>query len=135
MSMTDPVADMLTRIRNATIAGHRRVDIPASKTKRAVAKVLLEQGYVQNVQDVDEGPQGLVRISLKYYERDGKSIGVIEGIRRVSKPGRRTYANKDSIPKVRGGYGIAIVSTNQGIMTDHQCRRNGVGGEILCEIW
>ncbi|HPF35212.1 30S ribosomal protein S8 [bacterium] len=135
MSMTDPVADMLTRIRNATIAGHRRVDIPASKTKRAVAKVLLEQGYVQNVQDVVEGPQGLVRITLKYFEREGKQLGVIEGIRRVSKPGRRMYANKDSIPKVRGGYGIAIVSTNQGIMTDHQCRRNGVGGEILCEIW
>jgi len=135
MSMTDPVADMLTRIRNATIAGHRRVDIPASKTKTAVAKVLLEQGYVQNVQEIDEGPQGLVRIGLKYFERDGKSLGVIEGIRRVSKPGRRMYANKDSIPKVRGGYGIAIVSTNQGIMTDHQCRRNGVGGEILCEIW
>jgi len=133
--MTDPVADMLTRIRNATIAGHRRVDIPASKTKRAVAKVLLEQGYVQNVQDVVEGPQGLVRITLKYFEREGKQLGVIEGIRRVSKPGRRMYANKDSIPKVRGGYGIAIVSTNQGIMTDHQCRRNGVGGEILCEIW
>ena len=135
MSMTDPVADMLTRIRNATIAGHRRVDIPASKTKKAVAKVLLEQGYVQNVQDVVEGPQGLVRITLKYFEREGKQLGVIEGIRRVSKPGRRMYANKDSIPKVRGGYGIAIVSTNQGIMTDHQCRRNGVGGEILCEIW
>ena len=102
---------------------------------RQLAEALLEQGYVQNVQDVVEGPQGLVRITLKYFEREGKQLGVIEGIRRVSKPGRRMYANKDSIPKVRGGYGIAIVSTNQGIMTDHQCRRNGVGGEILCEIW
>ena len=135
MSMTDPVADMLTRIRNAITAGHRRVDIPASKTKRALADVLLKQGFIQGMQDIDDGPQGSVRVALKYYERDGKSTGVIEGIRRVSKPGRRVYANKDSIPKVRGGYGIAILSTNQGIMTDHQCRRNGVGGEILCEIW
>ncbi len=135
MSMTDPIADMLTRIRNATQAGHRRVEIPASGTKRAIARVLLEQGYVAAVEDVDEGPQGKVRITLKYYERDGQPTGVIEGIRRVSRPGRRVYADKNSIPKVRGGYGIAIVSTNQGIMTDHQCRRQGVGGEILCEVW
>ena len=135
MSMTDPIADMLTRIRNATQAKHRKVDIPASSMKRAVADVLLEQGYIAGVHSVDEGPQGLVRVQLKYYERDGLSTGVIEGVRRVSKPGRRVYAAKDSIPKVRGGYGIAIVSTNQGIMTDHQCRRVGVGGEVLCEVW
>ncbi len=135
MSMTDPIADMLTRIRNATQAGHRKVDIPASKTKRAVADVLLEQGFIGGVEHVEEGPQGVVRVTVKYFERDGQTTGVIEGIRRVSKPGRRIYAAKDSIPKVRGGYGIAIVSTNQGIMTDHQCRRNGVGGEILCEVW
>jgi small subunit ribosomal protein S8 len=135
MSMTDPIADMLTRVRNALQAGHRRVEIPASNTKRALAQVLLEQGYIAGVDFVDEGPQGSVRIALKYFERDGKSLGVIEGIRRVSKPGRRVYADKNSIPKVRGGYGIAIVSTNQGILTDHQCRRSGVGGEILCEVW
>ena len=135
MSMTDPIADMLTRIRNAITAGHRKVDIPASSTKKAVAKVLLEQGFIAGVTEIDEGPQGLVRVALKYYERDGRQTGVIEGIRRVSKPGRRNYVGKDSIPKVRGGYGIAIVSTNQGIMTDHQCRRNGIGGEILCEVW
>jgi small subunit ribosomal protein S8 len=135
MSMTDPIADMLTRIRNAINAGHRKVDVPASNTKKALAGVLLEQGFIANVNEIKEGPQGLVRISLKYYERDGKQTGVIEGIRRVSKPGRRIYASQDSIPKVRGGYGIAIVSTNQGILTDHQCRRNGVGGEILCEVW
>jgi small subunit ribosomal protein S8 len=135
MSMTDPIADMLTRIRNAIQAGHRRVEMPASNTKKALARVLEAQGYVSGVEETDEGPQGTVRITLKYYERNGKQTGVIEGLQRVSKPGRRIYADKDSIPKVRGGYGIAIVSTNQGIMTDHQCRRKGVGGEILCEVW
>ena len=135
MNMTDPIAEMLTRIRNATQAGHRKVEVPASHMKKAVAAVLKEQGYIADFEAVDEGPQGVVRISLKYFERAGKRTGVIEGIRRVSKPGRRIYADKTSIPKVRGGYGIAIVSTNQGIMTDHQCRRNGVGGEILCEVW
>ena len=135
MSMTDPIADMLTRIRNAIQAGHRKVEMPASNTKKAMAHLLQEQGYVGNVEFVKDGPQGTVRITLKYFDRNGKQTGVIEGIQRVSKPGRRIYADKNSIPKVRGGYGIAIVSTNQGIMTDHQCRRNGVGGEILCEVW
>jgi len=135
MSMTDPIADMLTRIRNATQAGHRKVEIPASRTKRDIARVLQEQGYVAAVEEIDEGPQGKVRITLKYFDHDGQQAGVIEGIRRVSRPGRRVYADKDGIPKVRGGYGIAIVSTNRGIMTDHQCRRTGVGGEILCEVW
>ena len=135
MSMTDPIADMLTRIRNAIQAGHRKVEMPASNTKKALAHLLAAQGYVAEVDEIDEGPQGLVRITLKYFERNGKQTGVIEGIQRVSKPGRRIYADKNSIPKVRGGYGIAIVSTNQGIMTAHQSRRNGVGGEILCEVW
>jgi len=135
MSMTDPIADMLTRIRNAIQAGHRKVEMPASNTKKALAHVLRDQGYVEQVDEIDEGPQGSVRITLKYYERNGKQTGVIEGLQRVSKPGRRIYADKNSIPKVRGGYGIAIVSTNQGIMTDHQCRSKGVGGEILCEVW
>jgi small subunit ribosomal protein S8 len=135
MSMTDPIADMLTRIRNATQAGHRRVDIPASKPKLAIARVLQEQGYIADVQEVPEGPQGLIRITLKYYERDGRRTGVIEGIRRISAPGRRVYADKDAIPKVCGGFGIAIVSTNKGILTGHQCRLQGVGGEVLCEVW
>jgi small subunit ribosomal protein S8 len=135
MSMTDPIADMLTRIRNATRAGHRKVDIPASNQKRAVARVLQEQGYIAAVQDVPHGAQGLLRLTLKYYERDGKRTGVIEGIRRVSSPGRRIYADKDSIPKVCGGFGIAIISTNRGILTGHQCRQDGIGGEVLCEVW
>lgn len=135
MSMTDPIADMLTRIRNATSAGHRRVDIPASNAKRAIAQVLKEQGYIADVHDVPEGPQGLLRVTLKYYERDGRRTGVIEGIRRISVPGRRIYADQDHIPKVCGGFGIAILSTNRGIMTGHQCRRQGIGGEVLCEVW
>jgi len=135
MSMTDPIADMLTRIRNAGVAGHRKVDLPASRTKKAIAELLLKQGYIAEVKELDEGAQGVIRIQLKYFEIDGKQAGVIEGIRRVSKPGRRVYADKDNIAKVRGGYGIAIVSTNRGIMTDHQCRINGIGGEILCEVW
>jgi len=135
MSMTDPIADMLTRIRNATSAGHRRVDIPASNAKRAIAQVLKEQGYIADVQDVPEGVQGLLRVTLKYYERDGRRAGVIEGIRRISAPGRRIYADRDHIPKVCGGFGIAILSTNRGIMTGHQCRRQGIGGEVICEVW
>jgi small subunit ribosomal protein S8 len=135
MSMTDPIADMLTRVRNATQAGHRRVDMPASRTKREIARVLKEQGYISDFQDIKEGAQGILRLSLKYYLRDGKRTGVIEGIRRVSSPGRRVYADKHSIPKVCGGFGIAIVSTNRGVLTGHQCRLEGVGGEVLCEVW
>jgi small subunit ribosomal protein S8 len=135
MSMTDPIADMLTRIRNGTQAGHRKIDVPASNLKRDIANLLQEQGYVASVKEVEEDPQGVLRIFLKYYERDGKQTGVIEGIRRVSRPGRRVFANKDSIPKVCGGYGISILSTNKGILTGHQCRHKGVGGEVLCEVW
>ena len=135
MSMTDPIADMLTRIRNGTQAGHRKIDVPASNLKRDIANLLQEQGYVASVKEVEEDPQGVLRIFLKYYERDGKQTGVIEGIRRVSRPGRRVFANKDSIPKVCGGYGISILSTNKGTLTGHQCRHKGVGGEVLCEVW
>jgi small subunit ribosomal protein S8 len=135
MSMTDPIADMLTRIRNGIQAGQRKVDIPASGTKRAIAEVLKEQGYIQKIEEIAEGPQGALRLYLKYYDRDGQRIGVIEGIRRVSRPGRRIFAGKDRIPKVCGGYGISILSTNQGILTGHQCRMRGVGGEVLCEVW
>jgi small subunit ribosomal protein S8 len=135
MSMTDPIADMLTRIRNATQAGHRKVEIPASNLKREIARVLAEQGYIGRHESVAEGPQGLLRLYLKYYERDGRRTGVIEGARRVSRPGRRVFAGKDSIPKVCGGFGISILSTNEGILTGHECRQRGVGGEVLCEIW
>ena len=135
MSMTDPIADMLTRIRNATQAGHRKVDIPASNQKRSVAELLVKQGYVEKFEKQDSDAQGVLRVYLKYYTRDGKRVGVIEGIRRVSRPGRRIFAAKDNIPKVCGGYGISILSTNQGILTGHQCRMRGVGGEVLCEVW
>ncbi len=135
MSMTDPIADMLTRIRNATQAGHRKVDLPASSLKRNVALLLQKQGYVAKVEEIEADAQRVLRIYLKYYERDGKRTGVIEGIRRVSRPGRRVFAGHDDIPKVCGGYGISILSTNQGILTGHQCRRLGIGGEVLCEVW
>lgn len=135
MSMTDPVADMLTRIRNAIQAGHRKVEIPASGTKKAIATVLQEQGYISKFEVISDDSQGKLRLHLKYYVRDGVSTGVIEGIRRVSRPGRRIFAGKENIPKVCGGYGISILSTNQGILTGHQCRQRGVGGEVLCEVW
>jgi len=135
MSMTDPFADMLTRIRNATQAGHRRVEIPASNVKRAVAELLVKQGYVEKFEELSDNPQGTLRLFLKYYTRDGQRVGVIEGIRRVSRPGRRVFAGKENIPKVCGGYGISILSTNQGILTGHQCRMRGIGGEVLCEVW
>jgi small subunit ribosomal protein S8 len=135
MSMTDPFADMLTRIRNATQAGHRRVEIPTSNVKRAVAELLVKQGYIEKFEEIKDDAQGTLRLFLKYYTRDGQRVGVIEGIRRVSRPGRRIFAGKDNIPKVCGGYGISILSTNQGILTGHQCRMRGIGGEVLCEVW
>ncbi|RKZ12751.1 30S ribosomal protein S8 [bacterium] len=135
MSMTDPIADMLTRIRNAIQAGHRKVDIPASNLKLSVAELLVKQGYVDRFETIDSTAQGDLRLYLKYYARDGKRVGVIEGIRRVSRPGRRIFAGKDNIPKVCGGYGVSILSTNQGILTGHQCRMRGIGGEVLCEVW
>jgi small subunit ribosomal protein S8 len=136
MSMTDPIADMLTRIRNATQAGHRRVEIPASNTKRALADLLIKQGYVDKyIHDEEKNSQGSLTLFLKFYRRDGQRVGVIEGIRRVSKPGCRIFAGKDNIPKVQGGYGISILSTNEGILTGHQCRMRGIGGEVLCEVW
>jgi small subunit ribosomal protein S8 len=135
MSMTDPIADMLTRIRNATQAGHRRVEIPASNTKREIARVLREQGYIASFEEIKVKTHGVLRLTLKYYEREGQRLGVIEGVQRVSRPGRRVYAGKEDIPKVCGGYGISILSTNQGLLTGHQCRLKGVGGEVLCVVW
>jgi len=132
MSMTDPIADMLTRIRNATMVRHDRTDIPASKMKLEVAKILKQEGYIRTFKVLEEGPQGVLRIYLKYSD-DGEPV--IHGLRRVSKPGRRVYRGVEELPKVRNGLGIAIVSTNRGVVTDEQARRLRTGGEILCEIW
>ncbi|HNZ39898.1 MAG TPA: 30S ribosomal protein S8 [Candidatus Latescibacteria bacterium] len=132
MSMTDPIADFLTRIRNACKAGHRKVDIPASTLKREVARILLEQGYVEDVYVVDDGKQGMLRIYLRYL-RDGKPV--IRGLARRSKPGLRRYNGAQTMDRVLNGLGIAIVSTSKGVMTDAECRRIGVGGEVLCHVW
>ncbi|RUM88430.1 MAG: 30S ribosomal protein S8 [Thermodesulfatator sp.] len=130
--MTDPIADMLARIRNALMARHKTVEIPASRIKREIARILKEEGYIEDYEFVAEGPQGKIVITLKY---DEDRRPVIAGLKRVSKPGRRVYAGVKKLPRVLGGLGIAIISTSQGIMTDHEARRRGVGGEILCEVW
>ena len=130
--MTDPIADMLTRIRNAAKAHHRRVDIPASRTKRAIAELLLREGYIRNVKFLDEGPQGVIRVFIKYNEDRSPAF---EGLERVSRPGLRRYVPKDEIPKVLGGYGTAVISTSKGILTGHEARMSGGGGEGLCKIW
>jgi small subunit ribosomal protein S8 len=132
MSMTDPIADFLTRIRNASRAKHARVDIPASRIKGEIAKILREQGYVRDVKFVEDGKQGLLRIYLKYNDDSGP---VIEGLQSISKPGRRIYSKKGEIPRVLGGYGLVVLSTSQGILSGHEARQRGVGGEVLCQIW
>jgi len=132
MSMTDPISDMLTRIRNATMVRHDRTDIPASKMKLEIAKILKQEGYIRTFKLIDEGPQGVIRVYLKYSD-DGEPV--IHGLKRVSRPGRRVYRGVDDLPKVLNGLGVAIVSTNRGILTDEQARRLGAGGEVLCEIW
>ena len=133
MSMSDPIADMLTRIRNANTAKHDTVDIPASKMKQAIADILLKEGYVKAVETVNEGKYDVIRITLKYGEN--KNERVIKGLKRISKPGFRVYADTDNIPKVLGGLGIAIISTNKGILTDKEARKANVGGEVLAIIW
>jgi small subunit ribosomal protein S8 len=130
--MTDPIADMLTRIRNALHARKRRVDVPASNIKRALADLLVREGYVKRATFVDEGPQGYIRIQLKYSE---DRVAVIEGIQRVSRPGLRVYADKGRIPRVLGGFGISVLSTSKGILTGHEARTAGVGGEVICRVW
>lgn len=132
MTMTDPIADMLTRIRNALGASHETVDIPSSKLKVSIAKVLKSEGYIKNFKIVSDGRNRLIRIFLKY---DEEGSPVIDGIERVSKPSRRIYAGYNEIPMVLKGYGISIVSTSAGIMTDRQARKTRVGGEILCSVW
>lgn len=132
MQMTDTIADMLTRIRNAGSAKHESVDIPASNIKRAIAQILLEEGYIKGIEEIPDNKQGILRITLKYT---GNKQCVITGIKRISKPGLRVYARKDEIPKVLGGLGIAIISTSKGIMTDKKARAQGVGGEVLAFVW
>ena len=132
MQITDPIADMLTRIRNANSAKHDTVDIPASNMKKAIAGILQEEGYIKNFQIIDDGTQGVIRVALKYNA--GKE-SVISGLKRVSKPGLRIYAGCEDMPKVMNGLGIAIVSTSKGIMTDKKARANKVGGEILAFVW
>ena len=132
MQITDPVADMLTRIRNANTAKHESVDVPASNLKKAIAKILLDEGYIKSYEVVEDGTQGVIRIQLKYLAGKEK---VISGLRRVSKPGLRVYAGADELPKVLRGLGIAIVSTSKGVMTDKAARAAHVGGEVLAFIW
>ena len=132
MHITDPVADMLTRIRNANNAKHDTVDVPASNMKKSIAQILLDEGYIKSFQIIDDGTQGTIRITLKYVGGKEKAIS---GLRRVSKPGLRVYAGADELPKVLRGLGIAIVSTSKGVMTDKKARQAHVGGEVLAFVW
>ena len=133
MQITDPIADMLTRIRNANNAKHDTVDVPASNMKKAIAQILLDEGYIKNFQIINDGTQGVIRITLKYLQ-PGKEK-VISGLRRVSKPGLRVYAGAEELPKVLRGLGIAIVSTSKGVMTDKKAHEAHVGGEVLAFVW
>lgn len=132
MQITDPVADMLTRIRNANTAKHEKVDVPASNMKKSIAQILLDEGYIKAFEIVEDGTQGIIRITLKYLAGKEKAIS---GLRRVSKPGLRVYAGADELPKVLKGLGIAIISTSKGVMTDKKARAEHVGGEVLAFVW
>ena len=132
MHITDPIADMLTRIRNANSAKHETVDIPASNMKKAIAQILLDEGYIASYKVIEDEKQGVIRVTLKYGENKAQ---VITGLRRVSKPGLRIYSNVEGMPKVMKGLGIAIVSTSKGIMTDREARKQNVGGEVLAFVW
>ena len=131
--MTDPIADMLTRIRNANTAKHDTVDVPSSKMKLAIAKILLDEGYIKSYELVENGKFNDIRITLKYGA--SKNEKIISGLQRISKPGLRVYANKEELPKVLGGRGIVIIYTNKGVITDKEARKLGVGGEVLCFVW
>lgn len=132
MNITDPIADMLTRIRNASTSKFKTVDIPASNIKKSIAQILLDEGYIKSFEEIENETQGIIRITLKYDEKGKK---VIAGLKRISKPGLRIYASKDELPKVLNGLGIAIISTSQGLMTDREARQKGIGGEVLAYIW
>jgi len=132
MQITDSIADMLTRIRNAGNAKHETVDVPASNMKKSIAQILIQQGYIQGIEEIQDGKQGIIRLTLKYIENKKP---VISGLKRISKPGLRVYAAKDELPKVLGGLGIAILSTSKGVMTDKKARQENIGGEVLAFIW
>jgi small subunit ribosomal protein S8 len=132
MSMTDPIADYLARLRNAARAKHKHVDIPASRVKAQISKILLDAGYLKGVKYIEDERQGLLRLYPKYTK---ENTAVMSGSRRISKASRRIYAPRTRLPRVLGGFGIAIVSTSQGIITDGECRKRGIGGEVLCEVW
>jgi small subunit ribosomal protein S8 len=132
MTMTDPIADMLTRVRNASSVQHDTVDIPASNIKKELARILLEEGYIKGYDVIEDGKQGLIRMQLKYGKNGEK---VITGIKKISKPGMRVYADRSNVPRVLNGIGISVISTSKGIVTDKQARELGVGGEVICYVW
>lgn len=131
MSMTDPIADYFTRIRNALMAGHAKLDIPCSNLKCRISGILKEEGFIRDFKQFKDNKQGILRVYLKYKNE----VPVIRGIKRISKPGRRTYVSKDTIPRVLNGLGVALVSTSKGVLTDEDCRKNGIGGEVLGFVW
>ncbi len=132
MTMTDPIADMLTRIRNANTVGHETVEIPASKMKKAIAEILKEEGYITDFDVIEDDKQGMIKVTMKYGANKER---VISGIKKISKPGLKVYAKAGEVPKVLGGLGIAIVSTSKGIVSDKEARKLGVGGEVICYVW
>ncbi len=132
MTMTDPIADMLTRIRNANTVGHATVEIPASKMKKSIAGILADEGYIKGFDVIDDNKQGIIRIHMKYGADKER---VISGIKKISKPGLKVYAKSNEVPKVLGGLGIAIISTSNGIISDKEARKLGVGGEVICYVW
>ena len=132
MTMTDPIADMLTRIRNANVVKHETVDVPASNMKKELARTLLEEGFIRGYDVIEDGKQGIIRIQLKYGQTGER---VISGLKRISKPGMRVYADKHEVTRVLNGLGIAMISTSNGILTDKQARENNVGGEVICYVW
>ena len=132
MTMTDPVADMLTRIRNANTVGHETVDIPASKMKKSIAQILLDEGYIKGFEVIEDGKQGIIRVEMKYAENKER---VIKGLKKISKPGLKVYCKADDVPKVLGGLGVAIISTSKGVISDKVARTLGIGGEVICYVW
>ena len=132
MQITDPIADMLTRIRNANTVGHETVDIPASKIKKSIAEILLEEGYIKGFEEIDDNKQGIIKIDMKYGANKER---VISGIKKISKPGLKVYAKADQVPRVLGGLGVAIISSSKGVVSDKKARELGVGGEVICYIW
>ena len=132
MTMTDPIADMLTRIRNANTVGHETVEIPASKMKKSIAEILKEEGYIEDFDIIDDNKQGIIKITMKYGANKEK---VMTGIKKISKPGLNVYAKANDVPRVLGGLGIAIISTSKGVVSDKEARKMGVGGEVICYVW